>query len=319
VTQFSPASLQLLREGLPRLTDGEAPSSEMREFCHFYGIDFERRMPGVQHCIGTVKSGEFSLAVHCYTQAGAQTNLLLLHGYLDHSGLLGHLIEYGLQRGCNVIAFDLPGHGLSTGEQVAIDDFADYSRAIVDVLEYSAPPQQPCWVMAQSTGCAALIDYAGKYPWNFAGAVFLAPLIRPASWGKVRLGYALLHRFRDSIARQFNENSGDKQFLAFIRQDPLQARTISLRWIGALRRWLSALEYRDLGVGPLLVIQGDADGTVDWRYNMKHIAELFPGCQIEYLSGAGHHLANETTDLRRLYLGKISAFLTALPGQSGGQ
>ena len=276
-------------------------------------------MPSVQHCIGTVKSGEFSLAVHRYTQVGAQTNLLLIHGYLDHSGLFGHLIEYALQRGCNVIVFDLPGHGLSTGEAVAIDDFADYSRAIVDVLAQFTPSEQPWWVMAQSMGCAALIDYAGEYPWNFAGAVFLAPLIRPASWGKVRLGYALLHRFRDSIARQFSENSGDKQFLAFIREDPLQSRTLSLRWIGALGRWLSALEYRDLGAGPLLVIQGDADGTVDWRYNMKHIAELFPGCQIEYLSGAGHHLANETTDFRRLYLGKIGAFLTALPNQSGGE
>ena len=306
---FSSASLQILRDGLPPLDAGAAPSPEMCEFCHYYGIDFERQLPGVQHRIGTVKSGEFSLAVHCYTQPDASTNLLLLHGYLDHSGLIGHLVEYGLQRGCNVIAFDLPGHGLSTGEQVAIDDFADYSRAIVDVLAQSTLPELPWWVIAQSMGCAALIDYAGKYPWNFAGAVFLAPLIRPASWGKVRLGYTLLYRFRDSIAREFNENSGDKQFLAFIRQDPLQARYIPLRWIGALCRWLSALEYRDLGVGPLLVIQGDADGTVDWRYNMKHIAELFPGCQIEYLSGAGHHLANETTDLRRLYLGKIDAFL----------
>ena len=235
--------------------------------------------------------------------------MLVVHGYTDHSGLFGHLIEFGLNQGCNVIAFDLPGHGLSTGDPVAIDNFSDYSQAIVDVLAQSTLPELPWWVMAQSTGCAALIDYAGKYPWHFIGAVFLAPLIRPAAWGRVRLGYALLHRFRDSIARDFNANSGDKTFLEFIREDPLQARRIPLRWIAALRRWLAALEYRDLGVGPLLVIQGDADGTVDWRYNMEHIAKLFPKCQIEYLPGAGHQLANETEVYRREYLQKVAQFI----------
>ncbi|MFT5709413.1 MAG: alpha-beta hydrolase superfamily lysophospholipase [Halioglobus sp.] len=312
-------TLAALRENLPPFCEAVEPSSELIDFCQYYGIDFAARSPAVEHRIGSVRSGQYFLAVHRYQQPGATSNLLLVHGYLDHCGLFGKLIEYGLNSGCNVVVFDLPGHGLSSGEPAAIDDFKEYSGAISSVLAAVDLPGLPWWTMAQSTGCAALIDYAGKYPWNFAGAVFLAPLIRPASWGKVRLGYALLHRFRDSIARQFSENSGDEQFLAFTREDPLQSRTLSLRWIGALSRWLSALEYRDLGAGPLLVIQGDADGTVDWRYNMKHIAELFPGCQIEYLSGAGHHLANETTDFRRLYLGKIGAFLAALPNQSGGE
>ena len=84
---------------------------------------------------------------------------------------------------------------------------------------------------------------------------------------------------------------------------------ISLRWVGALRRWLSDLDFEDLGVGRLLVLQGDADGTVDWPYNMQHIVELFPGCEVEILPGAGHQLANETQDIRQHYLARVREFM----------
>ena len=309
MAQLNRESLEALRQSLPPLREAGEPSGEFKEFFRYYGIDFEDRTAGLSHRCGRVQSGKYALAVHRWELEGASRNLLLVHGYTDHSGLFGHLIEYGLQRGCNVIAFDLPGHGLSSGEIVAIDDFADYSQAIVNVMAGAQLPALPWWVMAQSTGCSALIDYARKYPWKFTAAVFLAPLIRPVAWGRVRLGYALLHRFRGSIGRKFTENSGDKAFLEFMQNDPLQSHQLPLGWIGALRRWLARLEFADLGVGPLLVLQGEADGTVDWPYNMKRIGELFPGCQIEYLPGAGHHLANETADIRQAYLEKVGRFV----------
>jgi lysophospholipase len=305
----SVASLDALRQSLPAFFEVGAPSSEMRAFCHYYGIDFERDMPGVAHHFGSVKSGAFSLAVHCYQQAGASSNLLLVHGYLDHSGLFGHLIEYGLKRGCNVLIFDLPGHGLSTGERAAIDDFREYSRAISAVLKSARLPALPWWVMGQSTGCAALMEYARTSNWPFSAAVFLAPLIRPRSWNMVRFGHVLLHRFIDGTKRSFAENSSDQAFLTFLRQDPLQSRKISIRWVGALRRWLADLPMRDLGIGPVLVLQGDRDGTVAWRRNMKDIPSLVPECRIVYLPGAGHHLANESESIRCEYMGQIDTFL----------
>ncbi|MEH6580730.1 MAG: alpha/beta hydrolase [Halioglobus sp.] len=311
-------SLEALRQSLQPLGSGTEPSVALRDFCRHYQIDFGERLPDVSHRIGAVQSGDFSLAVHCYEVVGASRNLLLVHGYTDHVGLFRHLIEYGLQQGCNVVAFDLPGHGLSTGDFVVIDDFSDYSQAIVNVMAAAQMPEIPWWTMAQSTGCAALIDYAGKYPWTFYAAVFLAPLIRPVGWGRIRVGHALLRRFRDSIGRKFAANSGDAAFLEFLKSDPLQSRRISIRWVGALRRWLSGLEFKDLGVGPVLVLQGDADGTVAWRYNMKKLVKLFPGTDIEYLPGAGHHLANETAEIRRLYLGKVGRFLDFPPPADEG-
>lgn len=322
-TASTPAQLESLRQQLPAFADGARLSSTLQAFCRDYGIDFEARLPQVEHLAGHVRSGNFTLAVHHWCQPGASTNLLLLHGYFDHTGLFGKLIEWGLSRNCNVLIFDLPGHGLSSGEPAVIDDFADYSRAIADVLGAVNLSSLPLWVMAQSTGGAALVDYAGKYDWPFAAVVLLAPLVRPAHWVRVRLAQVLAQRFVTSVPRGFSINSSDLEFLAFLQRDPLQCRRISLRWLAALRRWLRDLQQRDLGVGPALIIQGDADATVDWRYNVGAIQKLFPASRVEYLRGAGHQLANESAAFRRDYLRCVERWLKecriALPDDSGIQ
>ena len=47
-----------------------------------------------------------------------------------------------------------------------------------------------------------------------------------------------------------------------------------------------------------LVIQGDQDTTVDWRWNLARIRETFPAAEIRILQGARHHLVNESPELR---------------------
>lgn len=306
---MTPRQLRELRECLPPYAQASSPSLLLQEFCRFYGIDFTGRYPASEYTAGTVRSATHTLAVHQWRQPGATSNLLLVHGYFDHTGLYGKLIEYGLSRNCNVLAFDLPGHGLSSGEVAVIDDFGDYSQAIADVLAHSRLPELPQWVMGQSTGGAALVDYASKYSWPFAAVVLLAPLVRPKGWWWVRLAHIVLHRFKDGMRREFAQNSSDREFLAFLRRDPLQSRQVSVRWVGALRRWLATLDVRDLGVGPALMIQGDADQTVDWRYNLGIVGTLFPGSRIEMLPGAGHQLANESGLIRKRYLAVVDAWL----------
>jgi lysophospholipase len=291
-----------------------APAADvpgMTDFCHFYQLDFDERYPGVEHTAGTLTSGPYRLVVHRWRRPEAQGTLLLVHGYTDHSGLFGKLVDYGLSRGFSVLIFDLPGHGLSSGEPAAIDEFAAYGRAVAGVVSRAVPGREPLWVMAQSTGCAALVEFSRIHPWPFRAVVLLAPLVRPASWTRIRLGHTLLRHFTESVRRAFSENSSDARFLAFLRRDPLQPQHLSLRWISALRRWLQALPEEDLGVGSALVVQGDRDGTVDWRYNINVIVRLFPGSRVEYVAGGGHHLANESLELRQRYYRSLDDYLTA--------
>lgn len=307
---LSPRQLAALRRELPLFGEGVA-SALLQRFCQFYSIDFAERLSQLEYTAGRVESGAYSLMVHRWVQPGATSNLFLIHGYFDHTGLFGKLVDWALSRRCNVLSFDLPGHGLSTGEPAVIEDFGDYSCAIADVLVTVSLPQRPLWVMAQSTGAAAVMDYAVRYDWPFKAAVLLAPLIRPASWWSIKAAHSVLHPFISSVRRNFVENSSDSDFLEFVRVDPLQSDRISLRWIGALRRWLAALSHDNLGVGPALIIQGDADTTVDWRYNIAIIEQLFPESKVIYLPKAGHQLANESDRLRGEYLNETANWLAA--------
>jgi alpha-beta hydrolase superfamily lysophospholipase len=306
---LTPEQLKRLRQQLPAFGNDAKPTPELQAFCRDYGIDFAARLPHIEHLAGQVRSLDYSLAVHHWRQPGARANLLLVHGYFDHTGVFGKLIEWGLLHQCNVLIFDLPGHGLSSGEPAVIDDFGDYSRAIKDVLAAVILPPLPLCVMAQSTGGAALIDFASKYAWPFAATVLLAPLVRPAGWFRVRAGHFLLGHLIDSLPRKFSANSSDQVFLQFLRRDPLQSQRISLRWVGALRHWLRDLQQHDLGVGPALIVQGDADATVDWRYNIGAVQTMFPGSETVYLRGAGHQLANESVAFRQDYLATVERWL----------
>ncbi|WP_162846150.1 alpha/beta hydrolase [Seongchinamella sediminis] len=306
--RVTPEQLRQLRASLPSFAEPAPNTALLTDYLQFYHLDFSANYPDARHDCGTVPSAGERLFVHRWLQPGARANLLLVHGYFDHSGIYDKLVEYGLSRGCNVLIFDLPGHGLSSGERASVDDFADYGRAVHDVMRSVPMPALPFFALGQSTGCAALMELARHHPWPFARVALLAPLVRPAGWRGVQLGHSLLRRFTDSLERKFKRNTSDSGFLDFLRNDPLQSQRMSLPWIGALRRWLKSLPIADLGVGPALVVQGRRDATVGWRYNMKAILRLFPGSEIHFLPEAGHQLANESAAIRADYAAALDRY-----------
>jgi lysophospholipase len=103
-----------LRDALPPFPTAAETVQGLSDYCQFYRLDFTAGYPGCEHFAGTVASGPHRLAVHRWQLPDATATLLLVHGYYDHTGLYGKLVEYGLSRGFNVLIFDLPGHGLSS-------------------------------------------------------------------------------------------------------------------------------------------------------------------------------------------------------------
>lgn len=279
-----------------------APAGALAAYARFYGLD--RLVAGgrVRHGLGWIDAAGYRVAVQCWRHAEApRGTALLLHGYYDHVGIYGHVIARLLATGHDVVAFDLPGHGLSTGEPAVIDDFDDYQQVLHAVLAGMTAAQLPPLRVAvgQSTGAAVLMEYllanrldAARAP--FAKAVLLAPLVRPVNWTLNRLVYLLVRPFRDSIPRKFAINSHDEAFLRFLREeDPLQSHRLSVRWVGAMKRWIPRMEAHAPLDFPLVVVQGDRDGTVDWRHNLGVIRAKFPSVEVHRVAGAGHQLANE--------------------------
>lgn len=281
-------------------------SSIEQAYFKFYNIDFEYQLPNIVHHFGFIETAEFNVATHYFDNASqTQGTMFVLHGYFDHVGLYRHLIDFYLKKGFSVVAFDLPGHGLSFGEPVSIEHFSDYTLVLSNVINHfkqSAP--MPFSVCGQSTGCAVVLDYLltqKSANSTFKSIVLFAPLIRPAQWFKVQWLYACARLFFiKRIKRIFWNNSHDKAFLAFLEQaDPLQSRTVSVTWVGALKEWIVKMSERQPSNARLLIIQGKDDTTVDWQFNIPFIERLFPQAVIHYLKGARHHLVNESEDLRK--------------------
>lgn len=283
------------------------PSLAEQKYFRFYHIDLENQLDGIGHRFGKFNAAGYDIAVHHFFPRKSESRgvIFVLHGYHDHVGLYHHIIRYCLERQYSVIAYDLPGHGLSSGELGVIHEFEHY----VDVLDAclglaKKHLNEPIHVIAQSTGGAIVMDYVinqrfTKENCPFEKIILLAPLIRPRDWGRGKFLYNALKFFVRKINRVFTENSHDFDFLDFLRhKDPLQNRDLPLRWVGAMARWIELFEFAPGSSLSPVVIQGQQDGTVDWRHNIPVIMGKFDRPQVHYLPRGRHHLANEEISIR---------------------
>lgn len=299
-----------------------APGGALADYVRFYGLDFGGRIAGLQHGIGyidvsTPLPSDYRIVVQLFQVPAPRGTVLVMHGYFDHVGLFDHVIEHLLAAGFDVVSFDLPGHGLSSGDRAAITSFSEYQYVLDAVLAGLAKTRLvvPLSVVAQSTGGAIIMEWllrsgATNDTCPFAAVVTFAPLVRPVNWAFNRTLYVLLRFFRRYIARKFAPNSHDEDFLRFLReQDPLQSRFLSVRWVGAMKKWIPRIERATPCPYPLVVVQGDEDGTVDWRHNLKVVREKFTGARVHMIATGRHQLANESPALRAQVLAVLDAAL----------
>lgn len=290
-------SFDLAQDSVKKTTD------EARYLEH-YRLDFSSK-EGVQHCIGRYESRGFQIAAQYWAPENPIGTYFIVHGYFDHAGLYGYLIEHLLKLGYAVVIFDLPGHGLSSGERVTIKSFDHYVDVFSDLLHRCDDSFPKPWkAVGQSTGGAILIKYimAAKphhYQNDLEGVTVFAPLIHPRSWKKSLFIYKLLHRFLNKIKRKMYPNTANEQFNQFLaNDDPLQTFYIPIEWIASMKRWMEEFAALSPNDYPLKVIQGDCDNTVDWKYNLEALGQKFCNLDVEIIQGAQHQMVNETIWLR---------------------
>lgn len=301
---FTAADAEWLREHQPAFTSrvakdfSAAPPPLSRYLQHY---QFDRVLvdvPSISHHLGFANWRGFSTAHHRWTRANATATVVIAHGLFDHTALYLRLIKHLLTQGFDVVAFDLPGHGLSGGERANIQSFRQYSAVLAACIE-TCDNGRPIYAIAQSTGGSALLDLflrdgEGERHTRIERVVLLAPLVRAYAWNGIKVSHWLLSRLIKALPRHFGPNSHDKDFLYFLsHKDPLQPVQICTAWVSAMRRWEK--RFRTAPALPLrgLIIQGTQDKTVDWRWNVPHIQAKFPELRVHYVPGGMHHLIGE--------------------------
>ncbi|PCM45109.1 alpha/beta hydrolase [Marinobacter sp. ANT_B65] len=283
-------------------------SEEMVAYCRFYGLDLWVEHPEVAYHQGYVKAGQHEVMVHYFRlpePSAERGTVFILHGYFDHVGLYSQLIDRCLGAGFDVLAYDQPGHGLSSGTPAAIGSFLEYQGVLSEVIaSVREKVRGPWFAVGQSTGGGILIDYLlsnhhSRQTSDFRKVVLLAPLVRPAGWLGAKVLHSMAKPFLSRWQRVFSANSGNTRFLRFLRDhDPLQARSVHVDWVSALRIWIPHIESARPVDFPVTVVQGEKDQTVDWQHNLRIIRNKFALVEEVRIADGRHHLVNEAKDLQ---------------------
>jgi alpha-beta hydrolase superfamily lysophospholipase len=268
------------------------------EFYCLQFIDEDRRLAIMEN------SGE-RIAIQAFLPSSREIRAwaLVCHGYYDHVGLYGHLIGDLLSRDIAVVAFDQPGHGLSTGDRANIDDFQRYVDVIRIAHKFASriAGDKPLHWFGQSMGGALVMEYWRQAePQKPSGEiVLLAPLVRPYAWPLLRWVFEFFKRIVVARPRNMVTNMVNEEFVNLIALDPLQAKVLPVQWIQAMVNWFTGFERYPISQQPINIVQGYEDRTVSFRHNLKILNRLYPNAAIHIIPQARHHLVNETPIIYR--------------------
>jgi alpha-beta hydrolase superfamily lysophospholipase len=288
-------------------------SSEMSEDIKRYVNYYKLPAENISYGCGYEQVGDERVFVQSFRPGHVKAHILLVHGYYDHAGLLSKTIRFFVDQEYHVLTFDLPGHGLSTGERAAIADFSFYVECIRKVVQrHLSLANLPVYIVAHSTGAAAAIDYLlnDKGASLIQKSVLVCPLIRSYRWNATTLGLKVLKLFVRRVKRAFRKNSSDSAFLTFVRQDPLQHNKVPLSWVEALVKWNDHIQKGEPSPADVFVIQGKKDTTVDWKHNIIFLLKKFPNIEVKLVEKGKHHLLNEEETMRKQVYSSIHRYLS---------
>ena len=301
----APLDVDALQRHLQQLAPADSLSpQQLQAYRQFYGFDV--LLDAVEHQVFWHATQGEQIAIHVLqpTKQQIQGYALVCHGYYDHVGLYGHLISYLVGRGWAVVSFDQVGHGLSTGARATISNFDIYVAVTYAVYQRAqqllpgSAGQEWYW-LGQSMGGAIVLETLHQQPAIAPRDVVLfAPLVRPYAWWFARWVYALAKHTVESRPRRITTNASNVEFITLQHADPLQADILPVQWVSAMVDWFERFERYPVAELAPLIIQGEQDKTVDWKYGTRLLKKRYPASRWLNLTSASHHLVNESDTLR---------------------
>jgi len=144
----------------------------------------QRRDIAVEHQEAYFKGyHNYNIYYQCWLPGNApQAVLLVAHGFAEHSGRYGNVVNYFVPRGYAVYALDHRGHGKSQGERVQVDDFHDYIKDLktfFDIVRQKNPASKT-FLIGHSMGSIISLCYCLEHQNELAGLITSGGgLVRP--------------------------------------------------------------------------------------------------------------------------------------------
>jgi len=136
--------------------------------------------------------------------------MLIVHGLGEHLGRWEHVARFFADRGYEVAAFDLRGHGQSGGTRGHVDSFSDYLDDVETVVGSGLVRTDLPWVLyGHSLGGLICAFYLGEDRPHPDAAILSAPAMAAEVPGALRAAAQILGRVTPKLALS-NSISGDQ-------------------------------------------------------------------------------------------------------------
>ena len=247
--------------------------------------------------------------------------VVLTHGYAEHSGRYDAVARFLTARGFAVHALDHHGHGKSQGTRAVIERFAQADADIDTLVDKVRADSGLARVklIGHSMGGSLALNYALNHQAKLSGLVLSGPAIGGKMARVTRWLLAVISTFapqRGTIALDANAVSRDPAVVADYIADPLVFRgKVPAR---TAHEMFKAIHSYPARVGaltvPCLLMHGEADALV----SAKLAAPLFEGIAsvdktVRIWPGLFHEIFNEPE--REEVLGVTADWLEAHPAR----
>lgn len=241
----------------------------------------------------------------------------IVHGFAEHSGRYGFLVDHLVTRGHAVYGFDLRGFGRSPGRRGHIYDWAEYrgdvSAFVADLR--SREPGRRVFLLGHSLGGLIVLDYGLRRPDGLAGAIVSAPGLRPVGAAKphlvavARILSRIWPTFSLDIGLDATAISRDPEVVEAYLDDPLRNPHGTVRWgtesLAVIRRIKAHAADWTL---PLLMVHGE-DDRLAAASGTRAFFEQVPIADKElHVYAGGYHEPHNDVD-REQVLGDVADWL----------
>lgn len=198
----------------------------------------------------------------------ARGEILIAHGFGEHSGRYGALTDHLVNHNYCVTAYDHRGHGLSDGLPGHVESFGEYDEDIAKIISSvrSRSQAKSLFLIGHSMGGLIALRYAARKSGTLTGAIVSAPLIEvavPVPAHKLmiaRVSARMAPRMRLDNEINPANLSRDPEVGRAYAADPLVNRKVSGKWFAeATRAMKEVAEWASQITTPVLVMHGTED------------------------------------------------------------
>jgi alpha-beta hydrolase superfamily lysophospholipase len=252
----------------------------------------------------TITAGDgLRLYLRRHEAVGARGEVVIVHGFAEHSGRYAALTEHLLANGYSVTAYDQRGHGLSDGLPGHVEAFSEYDDDLnkVITLTRNRAAGRPLFIIGHSMGGLVALRYLARKSGTVAGAIISAPLIAvavpvPAYKHLIaRAGARLAPRLRLNNEINPANLSRDAEVGRAYAADPHVTRKVSTKWftetvraMAEVKDWASQIRT------PVFVMHGTKDKLASVEATKALFAEIGSNDkELAIYDGYYHELFNE--------------------------